>query len=630
MKLIEKLENIKLKNKLVIITGLIVLIAIFNFLFYNYETLKLPKEQRYYTIAFNDDMSVDSELVKEVYIEDDNTNILLNLNNKYVNDFLISYDSDETFDFYLTGEMGNYYKVLSEQSLESNCKSFINDCGISIEKNMQNVTLSVNKSVKLNKITIDNKVYFNFKTFFFWVITIISITSIFLFNKSFYKNKHYLALLLCLSIGSILLITEHNMTGSAADDHIHFSNINMISKEKSSADTLLENLKVTFAGQDTRVERKAVQNYLNEESKNKFKYSDLYSLLVYSRINYLPMALTKFFCTKIGFNFTTTLIITRIIHLLIYSFIIMLAVKIIPTLKNFTLMIGVLPQSLFLATNFSYDPTVSAFFILAFAAFVNEYHNRKEKIKIKNILIFLLASLYGCFPKLVYAPILLLPLLLPKEKFYTKKQCIIFKLFIIFLCFLVLLPIIYPFFFPSILESTSGDIRGGNVSLGRQLTLMIKHPLSFSRVFWESGALKILENLFSEGTFFLLSYYGGINVETSYYLLLFGLLVAFLSEKDINKISFKDRIFILFTICLIIGLINVSMYLMFTPVGNHMINGVQSRYFIPLIIPFVYCFSSLKIKNNINDKNAMTLCSIISIISTSLILYFTIVKVYCL
>ena len=49
-------------------------------------------------------------------------------------------------------------------------------------------------------------------------------------------------------------------------------------------------------------------------------------------------------------------------------------------------------------------------------------------------------------------------------------------------------------------------------------------------------------------------------------------------------------------------LIWTALYLSFTPVGSLVINGVQSRYFIPLILPLLIIINTNKIKTNFNKE----------------------------
>ena len=383
-----------------------------------------------------------------------------------------------------------------------------------------------------------------------------------------------------------------------------------------------------FLFQDTKVEKENFQTFLNENDKNytqtTFKYNNL---LETNKICYLPMALTLKLTNLIGLPYTICFFLARCVQLICYSFLMALAVKLMPNYKILTMVIAIIPQSLFLATNFSYDPTVIACITLAFAAFANEFMNKKTKINLKNILIFVLAGLLGIFPKAIFAPFLLLILLMPKEKFQSNQQRQIFKFIIIILFLVTISTFVLPILFNI---NANSDIRGGNVSVSQQMKLIISSPISFIKVFWKNAVLDTANRMFSVSTFGLLSYYGGMEMDTSYYMFLLAIILAFFTEKNAKNINIKDKIIMISIYLLIFCFIWGSMYLAFTPVGEAGINGVQPRYFIPFLLPFLYCFQTEKLNSKIENSHALSITTVLCILSFALLTYKVIILNYCL
>ena len=60
-----------------------------------------------------------------------------------------------------------------------------------------------------------------------------------------------------------------------------------------------------------------------------------------------------------------------------------------------------------------------------------------------------------------------------------------------------------------------------------------------------------------------------------------------------------------------------SMYIFFTPVGFSGINGVQARYFVPLLIPLYLLFNTKYIQNNIPKRVYHVLCIMLPLFITS-------------
>ena len=87
---------------------------------------------------------------------------------------------------------------------------------------------------------------------------------------------------------------------------------------------------------------------------------------------------------------------------------------------------------------------------------------------------------------------------------------------------------------------------------------------------------------------------------------LIGLFLIFGAAFEIKRYEFsnKNKIYIfiilmLFIFATIYLLTTVSLYLGFTPVGKFDVEGVQPRYFVPVLIFLMIPMSFVPIKNNI-------------------------------
>ena len=92
------------------------------------------------------------------------------------------------------------------------------------------------------------------------------------------------------------------------------------------------------------------------------------------------------------------------------------------------------------------------------------------------------------------------------------------------------------------------------------------------------------------------------------------LILATISEKNTLEFKWKSKIWLLLIILAISLLINVAMYVSWTPVGANIVNGVQGRYFTPILILALLCLvkkdTNWKV-NNLNTK-AMTITFLLS------------------
>ena len=83
--------------------------------------------------------------------------------------------------------------------------------------------------------------------------------------------------------------------------------------------------------------------------------------------------------------------------LLSYALIMGYAIKISKIGKRLLCVIGLIPTSMFLASEYSYDPAVMSGITLAMVILINWFLDKKEKITFKTMFIFIASILYASF-----------------------------------------------------------------------------------------------------------------------------------------------------------------------------------------------------------------------------------------
>jgi uncharacterized membrane protein len=68
------------------------------------------------------------------------------------------------------------------------------------------------------------------------------------------------------------------------------------------------------------------------------------------------------------------------------------------------------------------------------------------------------------------------------------------------------------------------------------------------------------------------------------------ILAAFLDRGQAAPLSWPQKIWIACIIFAVFILIDLSLYLIWTPPGAETVHGVQGRYFLPLVIPLLFIF----------------------------------------
>ena len=145
---------------------------------------------------------------------------------------------------------------------------------------------------------------------------------------------------------------------------------------------------------------------------------------------YLVSAIVISIARVIGLSGNILLILGRLGNLLLFSVIVAYAIKLMPYGKEFFFLVGVLPETIYLFTSYSYDGLNLALCMLIIAYFLYLYH-RVNKIGIKEILILTILIIFMIPIKVVYIVYGCLVFLLPREKVQISKQQMLMILLVV-------------------------------------------------------------------------------------------------------------------------------------------------------------------------------------------------------
>ncbi len=284
--------------------------------------------------------------------------------------------------------------------------------------------------------------------------------------------------------------------------------------------------------------------------------------------------------------------------------------------------------TVFLFSSFTYDAFVIALLMLGIALFVTEYLS-EEKIQTKRTMVSILAMVVGCFSKAVYIPFLALYWLMPKDKFYSRRQKNLFKAGIFVLLILMFASFILPLIGNVTSGAEVGDYRGGDTSQTSQLSMILGYPLTYTGVL-----LKSLGTTFASyfiGSKVLANFaYRGIYDGIGYFVVLLTMLFTFVTDFGMTEKTYdaqmKRKILMMkiWNAVLIFGtacLVWTALYLDFTPVGSMVINGVSPRYYLPLIFPLSLIFINQKVRCSMKLENYQSLIAFLMLIGTGISIY---------
>lgn len=302
---------------------------------------------------------------------------------------------------------------------------------------------------------------------------------------------------------------------------------------------------------------------------------------------YLPQGLGLFLGRMLGLSVYATVILARVLSLLVYIALVYQAIRRMPFLKNLMLVIAIMPLSLYQAASFSSDALLNGLCML-FIAVCFQYAIEDRRLGVRQGLFLTSLLLYIFVGKYVYVVLGLLVFIIPKERFGTTKDY--FKAFGIALIPMLLVGGFLALHLSGSVASMQGTTAGGMT----QTQYVMQNPVRFIKVMINTVELKFTDYMWWMDCFGWLEYPLGFLI---YAVPCMIIAVACLDSKDrIKELKVQPRVFSILVFALVFVAIMLGMYIgdpRFNEVGAAKIEGVQGRYFIPiLILPFITCKST--------------------------------------
>ena len=421
-------------------------------------------------------------------------------------------------------------------------------------------------------------------------------------------------LCLALSFGSFLALGLPGVTGVSWDDQIHYDRALGVSYlGYPEADfRSIELVYLPWAGK--KVDYNQIDSVVWSDNNFSFDYErteDAFferdgfrtpvrdvSLNNLYFIGALPSAMGLWLGRLLHLPLKAIFILGRWSNLLAFVLVMTMAIRIAPTCKELLAVVGLLPTSLFLASSYSYDPVVTSFIAIGIALFCREYFNRDSCLTFSNLFLILGSLFIGFASKPIYCVLLGILLLMPKTKFNSDKEHFAYISLVVSLGLLMAASYLLPLMFSS--SAQAGDARGGsNVNSVEQIKFILSNPAKYFSILGSFLAQYLSPKQADSYSVF----YAYLGIATSHYKFLSAVPFAVLASTaaigsvrnsfDEKGFSFASRIWMLFLVIFDVALVATALYISFTPVGFHTINGCQPRYLLPLIYPFCMAFGLL-------------------------------------
>lgn len=301
-------------------------------------------------------------------------------------------------------------------------------------------------------------------------------------------------------------------------------------------------------------------------------------------IEYLPQVIGLTVGRLLNLNFLGIFYLGRLTNLIFFAASVYFAVKRIPRFKALMALIAILPMTLHQAASYSYDAFINAMALLFVSALIREY-NGEGKMNWKDFLWLLIPGALLAPAKAVYGVMLLLALLIPPQRFGGRKQ----KWGAIAAAALLCGGMLVAANFSSLqyrVQSAAKDAVEVDAQAGGQLYtvgFILEHPMETARIF--------LNTLKDQGIVWLMCgigwYLSGLSLDISIVyvgwfaaLLLLSVLAC---GQGAPKVTLGQRAS--FVICsgLVVLLAMLGMFTGWTVMGSPVVEGIQGRYFIPIL-----------------------------------------------
>ena len=327
--------------------------------------------------------------------------------------------------------------------------------------------------------------------------------------------------------------------------------------------------------------------------------STLSTTAIYNPVQYLPQALGVFIADKISDTPMVMAYAARIFNMIITAVILYMALKCMPFGKNILLLLMCIPIAVEGFSSMSPDAmTISVVFL--FIAYVLKLFSQKDKkITRKDKIYLFIMSIVIALCKIVYIPVVGLLLILPKDKFKTRKE----QFWTVGL--IIGLALTANLIWLAISNMYLVTFRGGNSKY--QIANLLSNPIEYMQMLFNTI------NLY--GKEYLYSMFGGelgwdeyVKINSIVPIAFGGMYLLFsTSEEDIkNRFTTYQKVIMVLIILAIVGLIFTSLYVQWTPLTYDYIAGVQGRYFIP-ILPLISLaiLSAIKVKNSYKEESKL-------------------------
>lgn len=463
----------------------------------------------------------------------------------------------------------------------------------------------------LTGLTIDNVPHLNPVRMLLSGLTALTLGLLWLLRRLIARRAEIGFLLVALCCGAFLSLGMPAATGLSFDDQIHFASAWDLSfgryPSSSGASEDLANLSLSTQvgeafvyAQDTATDYAQYLQSLDAPQNAVLTAAQASRPWELTDTGYLPHALGFVLGRGMGLPMHVQVMLARFMGMLAYVLLCFAALRVLKRFKLTFAALALMPTPMFMAANFSYDPVCTGLCFLGTALMVDAMLDRNAPLRWPRLLVIFASIFLGCTVKAVYAPLLLLMLLMPATKFSSRRE----EVYVKAISMAVMLVCI-----SGILLDISGDIgtiqdsRAEAADSAGQMAYLLSHPLTYFGDFL-STLLRNFQTYFLNGCRTTWAYLGNCSATISSVSLMLLLFTCF-TDNDPSlgqRLSVPQRVGTLLAGGIATGMVFTAMYIGFSAVGSNDFSGVQARYLQPILPLFFLILSPEGIHNRMNRQ----------------------------
>lgn len=298
-------------------------------------------------------------------------------------------------------------------------------------------------------------------------------------------------------------------------------------------------------------------------------------------IEYLPQAIGISAGRILGLGFVGVFYLGRLCNLLFYSACVYWALRTAKRFQPILAMVSLLPMSLHQAASYSYDGFINGIAFVLIAYLINGIYGTGALSKMEYVRILLLGMLLAP-AKVVYAAILLLALAIPGERFENRRQQVIKLLLLFAAAGAMVLLFQLPMLTKLAADSTERTLNWEGQH-NYDLNFIFEHPIKTARIFVDT--LKAMGSWYYETCIGRRLSSLSLALPKSIVSVFTVLMVLAIPERADGPFQTKRGERFLFGIVFVgtILLIMLSLFVGWTSDTRTTIQGVQGRYFLPIL-----------------------------------------------